>query len=686
MTNSTNPDHHSQPSQRNRLWLMILTRGGIFLGGVLLLGVVGGIWRLSTFIHKELTPLAEKNLTTSLKRPVKLGAVKDFSLTGVKFAASSIPATPTDPDSVTIDAVEVGFDPLQLIINRVVKLDVTLVNPDIYLQQDDQGRWVTTTIAPPAKNSPIKTNLANLRFRNAKLVLVPFPTTPSSPLTTTLLPQVPIQQSPITFSQLNGVAQILENNQLIKFDADGQRDNGGNISLQGDAKIQAKAANLQLRAQNLPASDITNLIKLPVILQAGRVNGDLQVKLADQQQPLLFGSATAQGVTVEIPRVPQLLTNTQGNLNFQGLGLQLENIATNYGKIPLLATGTIDRQTGFKLAGRIHGVSIPTALETLKVKLPLSATGEVKADLQITGAINQPILSGTVTSIKPAQIDKVDLKTVSSKFELSTSNSQITLKDIQGIPTLGGEVTAGGTIQLGQTPRLDFNFTAKNVPADAIAKVYETTPTFHIGNVSATGQLTGDVGNIQTLVQWQAPSATYPASGEMAIAPDRSVSFRNVAVNVGGGKIQASGSYANQAWQAVAQASGVQLAPFVNKNQLQNVSLAGAQLNGRFIVSGTTTPFKVAKIRTEGAGVQIAGGTVAISDLQLQDQSFAAQLVANGVQLGQILKNSPPALAGSFGGTFKIAGNRENFSLKTLRGTGEARLGVAGGTVTGCQY
>ena len=214
MTNSTNPDHHSQPSQRNRLWLMILTRGGIFLGGVLLLGVVGGIWRLSTFIHKELTPLAEKNLTTSLKRPVKLGAVKDFSLTGVKFAASSIPATPTDPDSVTIDAVEVGFDPLQLIINRVLKLDVTLVNPDIYLQQDDQGRWVTTTIAPPAKNSPIKTNLANLRFRNAKLVLVPFPTTPSSPLTTTLLPQVPIQQSPITFSQLNGVAQILENNQI----------------------------------------------------------------------------------------------------------------------------------------------------------------------------------------------------------------------------------------------------------------------------------------------------------------------------------------------------------------------------------------------------------------------------------------------------------------------------------------
>jgi translocation and assembly module TamB len=673
MINSSNRDHHSQPVTRKRLWLMILSRGGIFLGGVLLLGVVGVTWRLWTFIQKELTPLAAGNLTSTLNRPVKLGEVTQFSLTGIRFAASSIPATATDPDRVTMEAVEVGFDPLRLILNRRLKLDVTLVNPDIYIEQDDQGRWVTTTIAPPGKDGPIKTDLDHLRFRNAKVALLPFSAKTSQPL--------PTPNPPITFSQFKGVAQLLENNHLIKFDVAGQGDSGGNISIQGDTRIQANSWNLQLKAQNLPASHITRLIKLPVNLQAGRVNGDLQIKLVNQQPALLFGSATAQGVTLQIPRVPQLLSNTQGNLNFQGLVIQLENIATNYGKIPVLAKGIIDSQTGFKLAGRINRVTVPTALETLKVKLPWTATGEVKADLQITGSLTQPILSGTVASIKPARIDKVDLKTVSSKFELSTSNSLITLKDIQGIGTLGGEVTAAGTIKLSQTPRLDFNFTAKNVPGDAIAKVYDATPTFKIGTVSATGQLTGVPSQVQTVVQWQAPGATYPASGEMAIAPDRSVSFGNVAVNVGGGTVQASGSYVNQAWQAVAQASGVQLAPFVKQNQLQNVSLAGANLNGRFIVSGTTTPFKVAKIRTEGAGVQIAGGTIAISDLQLQDQSFAAQLVANGVHLGQLFPNSPQALAGPMAGTFQIAGNRD-FSLKTLSGTGEARLSVAGGSVT----
>ncbi|MHC5721935.1 MAG: hypothetical protein ACYTX0_60430, partial [Nostoc sp.] len=95
-----------------------------------------------------------------------------------------------------------------------------------------------------------------------------------------------------------------------------------------------------------------------------------------------------------------------------------------------------------------------------------------------------------------------------------------------------GEITGAGTIQLGKNPRLDLNFAAQNVPGDAIAKVYQTTPNFQIGNVSATAQLTGAPTNAQTLVQFQAPNGTYPGTGEVAIASDRTVSFRNVALNV----------------------------------------------------------------------------------------------------------------------------------------------------------
>lgn len=178
MTNACNPEHPSKPTRSNNsvkkaTWLLVLSRGGIALGGFLLIGLAGGAWRLWNFIRTELVPLAETSLTTTLNRPVELGDVKEFSLTGVKFGASALPATPTDRDKATVEAVEVSFDPLGLLLNRHLKLDVTLVNPDIYIEQDEQGNWITATIAPPGKEGPIKTDLDKLRVRNARLVLAP---------------------------------------------------------------------------------------------------------------------------------------------------------------------------------------------------------------------------------------------------------------------------------------------------------------------------------------------------------------------------------------------------------------------------------------------------------------------------------------------------------------------------------
>ncbi|MDZ8258757.1 translocation/assembly module TamB domain-containing protein [Nostoc sp. ChiQUE01b] len=702
MTKYPDQDSYYLPN-RKRMWLLVLSRGSIALGGLLLLGVIVGIWRLWTFVQTELTPLAQQSLTTTLNRPVNLGRVTQFSLTGVQFGASAIPTTPTDPDRATVESVEVSFDLLQLVFNRHLKLDVTLVNPDIYIEQDDQGRWVSTTIASSGEGGAIKTDLENLRFRNAKLALMPQKRVGGDEGAGGAGGQgsrgaggaggdkgARSSSSPVTFSQLNGSAQLLANNQLIQFEVGGQADSGGNISIQGETRSRVLAGNFHVQAQDFLAENITRLIKLPVNLQAGRADGDLLVRLTPGQQTLLFGNATVQGVTLQIPKVPQLLSNSQGNLHFQGTELQLNNVTSNYGKIPLVAKGIVDTKAGLKLAARVNAVSLANAQETLKVKLPVPIAGQVQASLQITGSTKEPILSGSVATIQTARIDKVDFNSISSKFELVTSSSLITLKDIQGFAKVGGEITGAGTIQLGKNPQLDLNFAAKNLPGNAIAKVYKITPAFQIGNVSGTAQLTGAPTNVQTVVQFQAPNGTYPGTGEVAfpsgvaagIAPNRTVSFRNVALNISGGTVRATGSYANQRWQAVAVASGVKLEPFVDKSQLQNVSLAGAQFNGRLILSGSTAPFEIATIRSDGAGVQIGGGTVAVSNIQLQDQSFSAQLVANGVRLGQILKQSPPALNNPLAGTFQIAGDRDNFSLKTFRGSGEGRLTIGDGTVT----
>lgn len=679
MIKSPNQENQSHTPSRQRLWLLVLSRGGMALGGILLVGLIGGIWRLWTFVHQELTPLAEKNLTTTLNRPVKLGKVTNFSLTGVQFGASTIPATATDSDRADVEAVEVGFNPLQLIFNGQLKLDVTLVNADIYIEQDDQGRWVTTKIAPPGQGGGIKTELDYLRFRNGKLAL---------------LPQVRVLEGveeaegaksslpPIAFSQLNGYAQLLNKNKSVWFDVGGQADSGGTVSIQGETLSKVIAGDFKVRGQGLFAADITRIIKLPLSLQTGRVNGDLQIRLAPEEKALLYGNADVQGVTLQIPRTPQAFINSQGNLRFQGTQVQLENIATSYGKIPLVATGIIDTQAGYNLAARINAVSIASAQETLKIKLPVPVAGQLQANLQVLGATTKPILSGTVATIKTARVDKLDFDTISSQFEYSPIDTLVTLRDIQGKAVLGGEITGAGTILLGKSPQLNLNFAAKNVSGDAIAQVYNTKTAFQVGTVSATAQVNGAPTNVQTVVQFQAPAATYPGTGEVVIAANRNLTFRNVALNVAGGVVRGSGSFANQRWQAIAQADGVKLTPFVNTKQLENVSLTGAEFNGGLILTGTAAPFQIASIRTQGAGVQIGGGRVAVSNIQLQDKNFAARLVASNVRLARILRNAPAALIHPLAGTFQIAGNTENFSLKTLRGSGVARLGVGRGIVT----
>ncbi|MFM8003365.1 MAG: hypothetical protein ACKO86_00095, partial [Dolichospermum sp.] len=154
------------------------------------------------------------------------------------------PTTDTDSDKVNTKAVEVGFDPWQLVINRNLLLDVTLINPDIYIEQDIQGRWLTTTITPPKGKALIKTDLDKLRFRDANLVLVP----KVSVLEKNSLPVK------VEFSGINGTAKLLNQNRLIKLEVAGKGVSGGNISIVGDLIPQkVLAGNFRIQAENILA-------------------------------------------------------------------------------------------------------------------------------------------------------------------------------------------------------------------------------------------------------------------------------------------------------------------------------------------------------------------------------------------------------------------------------------------------
>lgn len=609
MTHSPNSsDNEPTSNSRYRLWLGLLSCPIIALGLTLLVGIIGGTWWGWHFIHNQLAPLIERNLRQTLKRPIQLGEVKSFSFNSIEFDSLSIPTTPNDRDRLVAQSVEVNFDFWQLLLNQTLELEVTLVQPNIYIQQEKDGTWVETDIATTEGSGAIAIQLEAIRVRNADLVLVPTPKSGNS-------------RVPVTFDEVSDVARFLERNQRITFQLAPQFGQKSNLKIEGELRPQSQRTNLSIQAENVLAREIDRLIKLPLDLQRGRVDGNLNVQLRPNQPVSLQGTAQLENVTAEIAQVPQRFTNTQGKLIFQGQQIALENVSTRYGSLPAQLNGTINTQKGYNLTGFVRSASLGNLLNTFKIKPPVKMAGAVQANLQVTGAISQPIVSGTVSTIKPTQIDRVTFNKIATGFRLANA---LTFRDIQAAPIVGGQITGNGRINLTPQGELDFDLLAKNVPADALAQLYGASLPITIGDVSANAEITGSTSNLKTVVDLQAPEATYPGTAEVVVTNGGNILFRDAAFKVAGGTVQANGEITDGQFQAVVDASEVALNQF-------SEGLEG-QLSTNLRLSGTS--FELSDIQSQGnARLDVAGGTVNLNNISLDDGSWQAAANISQLQL-----------------------------------------------------
>ena len=74
---------------------------------------------------------------------------------------------------------------------------MTLVQPDVYIQQEKDGTWVETNIATTEGSGAIAIQLEAIRVRNADIVLLPTPE-PGNKF-----------RVPVTFDEVSGVARFL---------------------------------------------------------------------------------------------------------------------------------------------------------------------------------------------------------------------------------------------------------------------------------------------------------------------------------------------------------------------------------------------------------------------------------------------------------------------------------------------
>ncbi len=564
----------------------------------------GGLWALF-WIRVRLVPLIESNLEQLLGRPVEVGAVNQISLTGVRFGRSVLPATPTDTDRATIESVEVEFSPVQLLLQRTLQLEITLVQPNAYIEQADNGQWVSTSVQTQEGEGLIKTDLQAIRVRNGSVVLQPYV-------------ESGIPNPPITFRQFNGVARFLDDNQRIQFDVSGLAVDGGAVRVAGEHRPDTQQTALSVQGQNLLATDIRRLVDLPIALEAGRIDGNLALQLAPEERTEITGTATLRDVTATLENLPQPFSNTQGRLQLQGDVIAFENVRTRFGTVPVQVGGTIHLEAGYNLTAQVQSATANEILNSLNVDPPVPVTGTLQATLQVRGPLQQPVVQGEIQTLRTAQIDRVPFRSIQGQFQLTTAGSpRIILSSLRAIPQGGGQITGNGRVRLGQQPDLNLLFRTNQVSGDTIARLYEADPGIRVGDVTAIAQVSGAPANVRTVVQFQAPEATYPGRGELVIAGQR-VQLRDAIFNVAGGTVQAQGQLVNGQIQATVNASQVALNQF-------SQDLRG-RLNGTVQLTGNTAALNLENIQAVGQ-VTFSQGLAVISD------PLTTQFRWNGQQL-----------------------------------------------------
>jgi len=723
MTNAPNPGNEPEPTSENQpeqpstsqVRRRPLRRLGLVLSLILLSGIGGGMIWVWFFVYKQLAPQVETTVTKLLNRPVKLGPVEGFSPTGLRFGASSLPATAKDPDRATTEAVEVTFNLLPLLTDRTLPLDVTLVKPKAYIEQAQDAKWVNLNVQNLPKGA-IDFKLNVLRVRDANVVLVPRGAAGNS-------------RKPIALSIPSGKALFLNNNKLIKFDLGGQLIAGGNLTINGNsipATGQIKAAIL---GNDLSAPEVGRLIQLPLILQAGAIDGNLEVNSVPNKPLTFLGTAALKNVTAQLDPMPKPFANTTGQLRFKGTQVRLEKVNTLFGQIPAQANGTVDTQAGFNLSAQTQAVQLPQVLQTFNIKtLPVAASAEVKADLQVTGTPAKPVVSGKFTTTKTAQIDKVKFRAIASDF--GVVGSTLSVSNLRALPTLGGLVTGNGETQLGpKGGGVTFNFQGSNLPGDAIALTYDFKPPVPLGLISGKTQIVGNLNNPQNIratgsanlkiaggyvavrdiqatqksfsAQVQAsdvqvgqlaevpPQFRVPVSGNFTLSgPLTNITVATIqgsgsgSLNVAGGKVNATNiQLANGRFSAKGQASGVQVGQLAEVPPQFRVPVSG-----NFTLSGPLTDFRVATIQGSGSGsLNVAGGKVNATNIQLANGRFSAQVQASAVQVER-LAQVPPQVRGPVSGNFTLSGPLTDFSTEKIQGSGSGSLNIAGGTVTATNF
>jgi len=598
------------------------------------LGSLGmGAW---VFVDRYLAPLVSNLISQTIERPVYLGRVEAVSLNSIRFGASVIPATATDPDQVQMQAIVANFNLWELLWNRRLGLQVRVQQPQVYLEQDENLAWLNLNIKPSPEEPPIKVEVDRLVIDQAQVVLV------ARQLDKKLAPAV-------TVNLPRGVADFFDNNERIVFDLAGQLGGGGDLNIQGQSR--PGQTQLELRIQRANAIEVGNLLPLPVRLQGGSLTGDLALVLKPEGFPDITGRLIPQDLQISTPDLPQPLRQVSGQINLRGRVAQLEQVTASLGPITAQAVGSVDFDRGFDLRVTTGAFSPEQVRQLFRLpELGFTLAGQVRSQAQITGPLERPIVNGQITNVQTLQIDRLLLTRLQTNFRLAQQDLQISNLDAQLAE--GGLVQARGTLQLNQTQSFSLDLRLVNLPAAPLAQAYGLALPVAGPVVNATVQGRGSLQNLANLQATARALVDLPTGA--GLTSD---------IEVAGGQ-----------WQALVQTDNLQLA-------LGDAVPSDVVIAGSLRLGGDTRNLRWIDL-VGSLDVAIAGGLIQARDIRVADNSLVARVGTTDLPLGNLAVLPPQLRSAKAQGQFDLAVDLGNLSLGGIEARGVARLdNLANGTV-----
>lgn len=606
---------------------------------ILILVGLGGTFALAWyFIYQRLPQTVAKSLTAILSRPVEVGDVKNISLTSLNFGETTLPPTDEHAAEVTIPKVAVNFTPLKVLTEQALELEVTLINPEIKIEQTSEGEWLNTQLTeqPPGI---IEIKLQSLRVENADLSLSPRSATGEL-------------QSPVNLNINQLQSQFQENNQRIAFQLE-QLTLGkvaGHLDLEGEANLNTEAINLSVTSQELAIAQLANLVPSPLNILAGTFSTDtnLQVFLNDTL-PKFEGTAQLNNLEATLDPLKTPFQETNAQIRLSERNLFLENFNTQFGETEAVAQGKINLATGYDLTASIPATSFSSLFSALDIDSPdLPFSGTIEANIALTGALDKPQINIVANSTEPTVIDQVEFRRFQA--DLSLQGTEVILDRFTAIPQAGGEITAQGNLGLTPEQAITLDVQVQNVPGEVIRSYSPNLPA-DLGVLNASATIDGKLSNWQNLTA-QGEATLDIANGEVTL-PQFQFSAGRLQGELNLDRLQPE-----------------RLNPNIPP-QLQS------PISGQFIFNADVSDFSPEQITVTGNGkLSIPERQLAATAITFSQGQLNANIDITQFPLGFIIPETPTEEFLS--AQFQVNADIRDFDLNTVEATGSGAVTLTG--------